>query len=82
MMNIINSFIDNGLIQVRKYGENAVFQITNEINSSQISPSKESSNGCTENAENNHVQENEEKTRVTLETLESEWNHRTMNKES
>lgn len=32
MLNIINSFIDNGFIQVRKYGENTVFQITNEIN--------------------------------------------------
>ena len=40
--NIINSFIENGLIQVRGDGENTTFQIANEINSCQISPSPES----------------------------------------
>ena len=29
--NIINSFIENSLIQVRGNGENSVFQITNKI---------------------------------------------------
>ena len=36
-------------------------QIANEINSSQISPSQESGNDGTENAEENHIQHNENK---------------------
>ena len=53
--NIINSFIENGLIQVRGDGENTVSQIVNEINSSQISPSPESINDGTENTEENQI---------------------------
>ena len=47
--NIIDSFIENGLIQVRGDGENAAVQIANEINRCQISPSPESINDGTEN---------------------------------
>ena len=47
--NIIDSFIENGLIQVRGDGENAAVQIANEINLCQISPSPESINDGTEN---------------------------------
>ena len=36
--NIIDSFIENGLIQVRGDGENAAFQIVDKFNSSQIHP--------------------------------------------
>ena len=36
--NIIDSFIENGLIQVRGDGENAAFQIADKFNSSQIPP--------------------------------------------
>ena len=36
--NIIDSFIENGLIQVRGDGENAAFQIADKFNSSQIHP--------------------------------------------
>ena len=38
----IDSFIENGLIQVRGDGENAAAQIADEVNSSQIPPSPES----------------------------------------
>ena len=48
--NIIDSFNENGLIQVRGNGENAAFQIADEVNSSQIPPSHESNDG-TENTE-------------------------------
>ena len=41
---IIESFINNGLIQVKGVGENAVFLITNEIGSSQMSSTQEGSN--------------------------------------
>ena len=34
--NIVDSFIENGLIQVRSNGENTAFQIADEVNSSQI----------------------------------------------
>ena len=47
--NIIDSFIENSLIQVRGDGENAAVQIANEINRCQISPSPESINDGTEN---------------------------------
>ena len=43
--NIIDSFIENGLIQVRGDGENTAFQIADEVNSSQIPPSPESIDG-------------------------------------
>ena len=49
--NIIDSFIENGLIQVRGDGENAAFQIADEVNSSQIPPSPESIDDSTENTE-------------------------------
>ena len=58
--NIIDSFIENGLIQVRGDGENTAFQIANEVNSSKIPPSPESIEGK-ENTEKNHIQQNEEK---------------------
>ena len=45
--NIIDSFIENGLIQVRGDGENAAFQIANKINSSQISLSSKFVPICT-----------------------------------
>ena len=41
---IIESFINNGLIQVKGVGENKVFLITNEIGSSQMSSTQEGSN--------------------------------------
>ena len=43
--NIIDSFIENGLIQVRGDGENTAFQISDEVNSSQIPSSTESIDG-------------------------------------
>ena len=52
---IIDNFIENDLIQVRGDGENAAFQIANKINSSQISPSHESGDDGTENAEENRI---------------------------
>ena len=67
--NIIDSFIENGLIQVRGDVENAIFQIANEVNSSQISPSPENINDGTENTEENHTQQNKEKDCATMETL-------------
>ena len=67
--NIIDSFIENGLLQVRGDGENAAFQIANEINSSQISPSPESINDDTENTEENHIRQNKEKYCATMETF-------------
>ena len=50
---IIDSFIENGLIQVRGDRENTAFQIANEPSSPQISLSHESCNDGTENAEEN-----------------------------
>ena len=67
--NIIDSFIQNGLIQVRADGENAAFQIVDEVNSSQIPSSPESIDAGTENAEKNHVQQNKEKDCTTMETF-------------
>ena len=66
------SCIENGLIQVRANGENEVFQITNEIDGSQISPSQESSNVDTESTEENYMQQNEEKDCATLETFKND----------
>ena len=43
--NIIDSFIENGLIQVRGDREKTAFQIADEVNSSQIPPSPESIDG-------------------------------------
>ena len=60
-LDIIDSFIENGLIQVRGDGETAVFQIGNEIKSSQTSPSLKSIDDGTENTEENHTQQNKEK---------------------
>ena len=65
----IDSFIENGLIQARGDGENAVFQIDSKIDSSQISPSSESINDGTENTEEDHIQENKEKGSATMETF-------------
>ena len=67
--NIIDSFIENGLIQVRGDGENTVSQIVNEINSSQISPSPESINDGTENTEENQIQRSKEKDYSKMETF-------------
>ena len=67
--NIIDSFIENGLIEVRGDGENAVFQIYNEINSSQISSSPESINDGTEKTEEKHVQQNKKKDCATMKTF-------------
>ena len=64
--NIIDSFIENGLIQVRGNGENAAFQIADKVNSSQMSPSPESIDDGTENTEKNHVQQNKEKDSATI----------------
>ena len=72
--NIIDSFIQNGLIQVRADGENAAFQIVDEVNSSQIPSSPESIDAGTENAEKNHVQQNKEKDCTTMETLKYDPN--------
>ena len=66
---IIDSFIENDLIQVRGDGENAAFQIANKINSSQISPSPESINDCTENTEENQIRQNKKKYCATMETF-------------
>ena len=57
--NIIDSFIENGLIQVRGDGENAAFQLADEVNSSQIPSSPESTDDGTKNTEKNHVQQAE-----------------------
>ena len=62
-------FVENGLIQVRGDGENAAFQIADEVNSSQIPPSPESIDDGTENTEKNHVQQNKEKDCTTMETF-------------
>ena len=67
--NIIDSFIENGLIQVRGDRENAAFQIANEVNISQVSPLTKSINDSTENTEENHIQQNKEKYCGTMETL-------------
>ena len=72
--NIIDSFIQNGLIQVRADGENAAFQIVDEVNSSQIPSYPESIDAGTENAEKNHVQQNKEKDCTTMETLKYDPN--------
>ena len=69
--NIIDSFIENGLIQVRGDGENTAFQIANEVNSSKIPPSPESIEGK-KNTEKNHIQQNEEKDCTTIETFKYE----------
>ena len=69
--NIIDSFIENGLIQVRGDGEKTAFQIAGEVNSSQIPPSPESIDGK-ENTEKNHIQQNKEKDCTTMETLKYE----------
>ena len=66
--NIIDSFIENGLIQVRGDGENTAFQIADEVNSSQIPSSTESIDGK-ENTEENHIQQNKEKDCTTMETF-------------
>ena len=66
---IIDNFIENDLIQVRGDGENAAFQIANKINSSQISPSPESINDCTENTEENQIRQNKKKYCATMETF-------------
>ena len=73
------SCIENGLIQVRANGENEVFQITNEIDGSQISPSQESSNVDTESTEENHMQQNKEKDCATLETFKNDPSRAAMN---
>ena len=57
---------------VLENGENAVFQITNEIDSSQISPSQEGSYDGRESTEENHMQQNEDRDCVTLETLKND----------
>ena len=69
--NIIDSFIENGLIQVRGDGENTAFQIADEVNSSQIPSSTESIDGK-ENTEENHIQQNKEKDCTTMETFKYE----------
>ena len=58
----------------------AVFQIINKYDSSQISPSRESStNDVTENTEENHMQQNEEKDCVTLDAFKNDPSPVTMN---
>ena len=57
-------------------------QIANEINSSQISPSQESGNDGTENAEENHIQHNENKNCATLETLTNDLGRVTMHEKA
>ena len=69
--NIIDSFIENGLIQVRGDGENTAFQIADEVNSSQVPSSTESIDGK-ENTEKNHIQQNKEKDVTTMETFKYE----------
>ena len=69
--NIIDSFIENGLIQVRGDGENTAFQIADEVNSSQIPSSTESIDGK-ENTEKKHIQQNKEKDVTTMETFKYE----------
>ena len=66
--NIIDSFIENGLIQVRGDGENTAFQIADKVNISQIPPSPESIDSK-ENTEKNRIQQNEEKDCTTMETF-------------
>lgn len=61
------SCIENGSIEVGRNGKTAVFQTTNEIDSSQISLSQERSNDSTESTEESHMQQNEERGCVTLE---------------
>ena len=68
--NIIDSFIENGLIQVR--GKNAAFEIDNQINRCQISPSPESINDSAENTEENHIQQNKEKHCAAMETFKND----------
>ena len=67
--NIIDSLIENSLIQVRRDGENAAFQIADDVNSSQIPSSPKSINDGTENTEKNYVQQNKEKDCTTMETF-------------
>ena len=67
--NIIDSLTENSLIQVRRDGENAAFQIVDDVNSSQIPSSPKSINDGTENTEKNYVQQNKEKDCTTMETF-------------
>ena len=60
------------MIQVSGDGENAAFQIANEINSSQISPSPESINYGTEDTKENCIQHNIEKDCPTIETFKND----------
>ena len=76
--NIIDSFIENGLIQARGDGENATFQIADDVNSSQIPPSPESIDDGKENPEKNHIQQNKKKDYTTMETFK--YNPSAMNK--
>ena len=75
----IDSLIENGLIQVRGDGENAAFQIANKIKSSQISPSPGSGDDGIENAEENHIQQNEQKDCVIFETFTTDQSRVSMN---
>ena len=68
---IIDRFIQDGLIQVRGDGENAAFQSADEVNSSQMPSSPESIDGR-ENTENNPIQRNKEKGSTTMETFKYE----------
>ena len=70
--NIIDSLIENVLIQVRGDGENAAFQIANGSNSSQISPSPEIINDGTEDTKENRIQQNIEKDCPTIETFKND----------
>lgn len=63
------SCTENGSTEVRRNGKTAVFQTTNEIDSSQISLSQERRNDGTESTEESHMQQNEERGCVTLEHL-------------
>ena len=60
------------MIQVSGDGENAAFQIANEINSSQISPSPESINYGTEDTKENCIQQNIVKDCPTIETFKND----------
>ena len=71
--NIIDSFIENGLIQVRGDGENTAFQIADEVNSSQIPSSTESIDGK-ENTEKKNTY-SKIKRKMLL-----QWKHSSMNR--
>ena len=68
--NIIDSFIENGLIQVRGDGENTAFPIADEVNSSHIPLSPESIDG----------KENTEKTTYSKmkRKIVLQWKHSSM----